>query len=198
MSSIQAGFKDYVHDAQRCFRQVLKALSEPGSKVELFNHLGFTPLNPVVSQVMLTLCDSHTGIYLSPSLAIKNNDTEEAIVNLAFHNGVPCAPLNKADFIVVSAHQAIDFSQCKAGSDSRPEQSATILVQIDSFTQGPKFRISGPGIEFPIEVQLGNLSDSFIAYLCKPTNSYPLGLDFMFCTQHALLAISRTTKLELI
>ena len=75
-------------------------------------------------------------------------------------------------------------------------ESATVIVQTDSLCDGPLYRISGPGIQHPITIQLGQLSNSLQDYLIQPTHHYPLGLDFMFCCGEQMVAISRTTKVE--
>lgn len=198
MQTIEAGFPNSVHNAQQCFRQILKALSEPGSQVTLEHHLGFEPLNAAASQVVMSLCDQQTALYLSAALT-KNagQPIEQALHNLAFHNGLSSAPINQADFVVVDAQEELDLSQLKAGTDSSPEQSATVLIQTNSLRTGPVFQISGPGIKHKLDLQLGDLSTSIVDYLLKPSHRFPLGLDFLFCHQQSLVAISRTTKLEL-
>ncbi|GAB1622672.1 phosphonate C-P lyase system protein PhnH [Agarivorans aestuarii] len=198
MQTIEAGFPNSVHNAQQCFRQILKALSEPGSQVTLEHHLGFAPLNAAASQVVMSLCDQQTALYLSAALT-KNAEQpiEQALHNLAFHNGLSPAPINQADFVVLDAQEELDLSQLKAGTDSSPEQSATVLIQTNSLHTGPVFQLSGPGIKHKLDLQLGDLSTSIVDYLLKPSHRFPLGLDFMFCHQQSLVAISRTTKLEL-
>ncbi|WP_163132559.1 phosphonate C-P lyase system protein PhnH [Agarivorans sp. Alg241-V36] len=199
MQQIETGFSHSVHNAQHCFRQILKALSEPGHQVELDKHQGFAPLNAAASQVIMSLCDQQTTVYLSPALGDSTtSNIEQAWHNLSFHNGVMAATLNQADFAVVSASENLNFRQLKAGSDESPEHSLSLIVQSTGFNQGPRFRLSGPGVKQPREIQLGELSDSIINYLLKPCHRYPLGIDFMFCHQQSLLAISRTSKLELI
>ncbi|WP_432464652.1 phosphonate C-P lyase system protein PhnH [Agarivorans sp. QJM3NY_33] len=195
MLQIETGFAQPVHHAQHCFRQILKAFSEPGSRVSLNKHRGFAPLNPAASQVIMSLCDQHTGLYLSPELA-KPTDLAHAVANLAFHNGVQRTTLQQADFVVINSTQTIDLMQCKAGSDMSPEHSAMLLVQTEDLDSGPRFRLSGPGIQHPIIRQFGELGASLLDYLSKPSHHYPLGLEFVFCHQQSLLAISRTTQLE--
>ncbi|UPW17243.1 phosphonate C-P lyase system protein PhnH [Agarivorans sp. TSD2052] len=199
MQQIEAGFDHSVHQAQQCFREVLKALSEPGTLVRLAHHSGFAPLNAASSQVIMSLCDQQTAVYLSPALAkTSEHSIEHAVHNLAFHNSIAATPLEQADFAVICGQQSVNLQALKAGCDSSPEHGATLLVQTEGFNTGPVFRISGPGIKQRLEIQLGQLSESLIDYLLKPSRRYPLGLDFMFCHQQSLVAISRTTKLELI
>jgi alpha-D-ribose 1-methylphosphonate 5-triphosphate synthase subunit PhnH len=199
MLSIETGFSQKEHHAQHCFRQVLKALSEPGVKVCLDKHPGFKPLNPAASQIIMSLCDQHTGVYLSSELSDSpQTGRAHAWHNLAFHNGIVSCPIEQADFAVVNSHEAIDFNRLKAGTDSNPELSITLVIQTTDLTRGPRFRLTGPGVKTPREIYLGELSDNITNYLVHPCHSYPLGIDLMFCHQHSLIAISRTTQLELI
>ncbi|MDO6765124.1 phosphonate C-P lyase system protein PhnH [Agarivorans sp. 1_MG-2023] len=198
MQHIESGFIDGIHNAQQCFRYILKALSEPGTVVTLNKHPGFSPLNAAASQIIMSLCDQQTGVYLSSALAESRDGLEQAWHNLAFHNGVSSTPMEEADYLVVSGIEDLNLQRVKAGTDASPELSASVLVQTTGFDKGPRFRLSGPGIKHSVELQLGELSDSLVNYLLKPSHRYPLGIDFMFCHQQSLVAISRTTKLELI
>jgi alpha-D-ribose 1-methylphosphonate 5-triphosphate synthase subunit PhnH len=197
MQQITSSFSQPVEHAQQCFRQILKALSEPGTKVTLQHHAGFAPLNAAASQILLSLCDQDTSLYLSPELATAEGELNSVWQNLAFHNGIKASSAEQADFVVIDQHSHIDLSQLKAGTELSPEHSATVIVQSNSFSSGPRLRLSGPGIAHSRELHLGDLSETLLNYLLKPAHSFPLGLDFMFCHQQSLIAISRTTRLEL-
>ena len=200
MNSIVKGFNDPIHDAQNCFRKILKALSEPGKQCIMDKHQGLAPLNAAASQIMMSLCDQQTGVHICSAI---NHEGEERILqhcldNLIFHNSVVTCSQDKADFVVTSGKEEFNFNDYKMGTDENPEEGATIIVQTDSFCGGACFRISGPGIKNAFEVHLGDLSYSLQSYLLNPEYQYPLGLDFMFCYENTLIAISRTTKVELV
>ncbi|GGB00864.1 phosphonate C-P lyase system protein PhnH [Agarivorans gilvus] len=197
MQHISNGFSQPVQHAQQCFRQILKALSEPGTKVTLQHHAGFAPLNAAASQILLSLCDQDTSLYLSPELTTTESDLSSAWQNLAFHNGIKASNAELADFVVLNQQCNIKLNQLKAGTELSPEQSATVIVQSNSFSSGPRLKLSGPGIADSRELQLGELNEGLLNYLVKPSQRFPLGLDFMFCHQDSLIAVSRTTQLEL-
>lgn len=197
MNMIEKGFDHAVHDAQCCFRRILKALSEPGTLMTLDKHLGFSPLNAASSQIVMSLCDTQVGLYLSSALAADQKKIEQSLQNFTFHNGVSRCDLSSADFVVIDAGEAFDLSGCKAGCEMYPEKAATVIVQTDGFDCGPRYRVSGPGIADTKEIQLGHLSEALQTYLMKPLHRYPMGLDFMFCHEDKLVAISRTTQVEL-
>lgn len=196
MNSIEQGFVDPVHDAQFCFRQILTALSEPGSTVSLDRHQGFKPLNAAASQVIMSLCDAQVGVYVSPYLCSCEHELNQCIKNLNFHHGVQQQDLSFAEFVVIDAQQAFDFKQCNGGTEMYPEFGATVVVSCEGLDKGPKLKLTGPGIKESKTVQLGVLSEDLQNYLQDPLYRYPLGLDFMFCADQQLIAVSRTTKVE--
>jgi len=87
LMTLNTAFDSPVHDAQQCFRRLLKAMSEPGVIVslQLLRH-GWQPLGVATTSVLLTLVDSDTPVWLSPSLA---NDIVRS--NLRFHTGTRIA-----------------------------------------------------------------------------------------------------------
>ncbi|MCE2596640.1 phosphonate C-P lyase system protein PhnH [Motilimonas cestriensis] len=200
MSIIAPGFSQPVEHSQSCFRQVLKALSEPGHIVTLDKHLGFAPLCASATQILMSLCDQHTPLYLSPRLEEIDGDAtiNQAQRNLTFHCNTKPSALVNADFAVVSHSEGVNMARLKCGTDTSPESGTTLLVQSNGFDCGPEFKLTGPGIEHSRTVQLGNLSQSLVEYLVNSCHTYPLGIDILLCHQQQLLAISRTTKVELI
>lgn len=199
MSIIAPGFNQNVEQSQVCFRQLLTALSEPGIEVTLDQHAGFSPLNSAASQVILCLCDQLTPLYLSPFLAelVPGSDISQAQRNFTFHCNTKPSSLVNADFAVISSQESIQFSRLKVGTDEQPHQSVTLIIQTDDFTSGPKLTLSGPGIPNQRTVQLGQLHPKILQYLLAPSHPFPLGVDLLFCHQQSLIAISRTTKVEL-
>ncbi|RJG47680.1 phosphonate C-P lyase system protein PhnH [Motilimonas pumila] len=196
MQAITSGFAQGVADSQFCFRHILTAMSEPGTVCQLNKHPGFMPLHAATSQVLLTLCDQDTGIYLSANLA---NEAELAALtdNLAFHCQAPLVVAEQADFAVVDGQEEVAMSSFKAGTHLLPETNCTLVIQTNGFHHGPLYRLTGPGIEHHKHVQLGYLSPTITEHLIAPKQAFPLGLDLIFCAGEDIIAIPRTTKVEL-
>ena len=191
--TLMTAFTLPVHDAQNHFRRLLKAMSEPGVIVNLNNTPeGWLPLNSATTSVLLTLSDQDTPVWFTPELS-----SETAQQNLRFHTGAPLAvKASLATFAVVNeqvtAKQLADFAQ---GEDVSPETSATVIVQVKSLSGGHMLRLTGPGIleERMIAPQI---SDVVLNALTERSHSFPLGCDFIFTCGERLLAIPRTTLVE--
>ncbi|HHP4256420.1 TPA: phosphonate C-P lyase system protein PhnH, partial [Shigella sonnei] len=83
--TLETAFMLPVQDAQHSFRRLLKAMSEPGVIVALYQlKRGWQPLNIATTSVLLTLADNDTPVWLATPLS---ND----IVNqsLRFHTNAP-------------------------------------------------------------------------------------------------------------
>ncbi|GAA3547637.1 phosphonate C-P lyase system protein PhnH [Zobellella aerophila] len=197
MTMITTAFADATHDSQICFRRLLTAMSEPGTRVELDRAGHFGSLSAGCVQTLLTLADSGTRVWLSPSLS-----RDQAVLdNLRFHVAAPLVErASDADFAVVS--QA-DPAACEAllqalptGCEEYPDQGATLLIETDSLARGVEVSLSGPGIPDVRRIRLGQLPEALVRYLNKREASFPLGIDLMLVCGRELVAIPRTTRVE--
>lgn len=191
--TITSAFSQPVQDAQACFRRLLKAMSEPGVVVVLhpLKH-GWQPLGVATSGTLLTLADADTRVWLAPSV-----DNDLVRQNLRFHTGAPlCAQPQDAQFAVADA--TIDAMQLNAlaeGSATSPEQSATLIVQLTSLSGGRMLRLTGPGIA-EARMIAPQLPACVLDYLtCRP-QPFPLGIDLILTCGERLLAVPRTTHVE--
>ncbi|NDO81798.1 phosphonate C-P lyase system protein PhnH [Citrobacter sp. NCU1] len=192
-TALLSAFHLPVQDAQQSFRRLLKAMSEPGVIVAL-NQLkhGWQPLNLATTSVLLTLVDGDTPVWLAPSM---NNDI--ASQNLRFHtNATQVEQPQQAIFAV--ADERISSEQLNvlsAGSAVAPETSATLIVQVASLSGGRMLRLTGAGIaeERMIAPQL---PDCLIHELTERPHPFPLGVDLILTCGDRLLAIPRTTHVE--
>ena len=191
-SILQAGFSEPVLQAQEAFRALLKAMSEP-STVQLLNLTqGLEKIYPSTYDLLLSLCDSDTSLWLSPSV-----DSEVVRKNLAFH----CACLitddpKKADFALLSLDDIALIAELNPGTDRDPELSCTAIIQVDSLdstkevSQVTQWR--GPGIEKPVRMQLA--LPKTLWEVREQVNQFPRGIDMVFCTENQLMALPRSTQ----
>ena len=195
---ILPGFADPVHDAQRCFRAVLEALSHPGTPVAL------TALPPALYltasmppaclagmvAIALTLCDADTPVWLDPCL-----DTPAMRQHLRFHCGCPVTEEpGKAQFAFIGDAKTMPrFEKFSAGTPEYPDRSATLVIAAD-FTAAapdnqmdnqPDNQLSGPGIS-PAHNPQGlcfgpaGLPAWFWEDRAMNQTGYPLGVDVLF------------------
>lgn len=207
MNTITTAFSDAVHDSQHCFRQLLTALSEPGKLIALDRCSGFSSMHSAATQTLLTLTDNTTSLWLSNSLA-----SQSALIdNLRFHCGVSIEPSQqKASFAVIAERDLAEFSWREAtfyaGNEEYPDSSTTVIVELNSLslasaaTTNQVLRLTGPGIKTQVEIDRGSMPVSFTEFLEQRQEHYafPLGSDLLLVSGESLLAIPRTTKIEVI
>lgn len=192
MSSYQLvpAFEDAVQGAQRTFRTVLKALSEPGVAHELNEVPALGALSQAGYALALCLLDSNTKVWLSPSF------TQDLIQqNLAFHCACPfVTDPEEADFAFLTTADTGVIALLKTGTDRDPEYSCTAIVQIDSLEEGELLSCSGPGI---LDARAVNLTvDPELWRLRQQMNCFPRGIDMLFIAQNKVMGLARTTTVQ--
>ncbi|MCL9775251.1 phosphonate C-P lyase system protein PhnH [Vibrio methylphosphonaticus] len=199
MTTITPAFQDAVHDSQHCFRQLLKALSEPGKHVTLDKSHGFGEMQAAATQVLLSLADNATPVWLSPTLL----QDKAVLDNVRFHSGAPIVTEQiAADFAVIAkgdllplGSEWLGFNQ---GNEEYPDQAATVIVELDSLTSGQRISLSGPGIETRCDAFIGNVPSEFLTFLTsrQELTDFPLGIDLILVHQQDVLCLPRTTHVE--
>jgi len=190
--SLVASFQNPVADAQYSFRRILKALSEPGVSVALPAVQSFGALCPASTCVLLTLIDQDTPLWISPQL-----DDDVLRHNLRFHTGAVLTN-EPRDVSFALAEGSLDSATLLAfpcGDEMSPELATSVIVQVDALTGGQPLRLRGPGIE-STRVISPVLPDAVREYLLNRPHRFPLGLDFMFTCGEQLIALPRTTHVE--
>lgn len=191
--TLQPAFTSAVHDAQHCFRRLLKAMSEPGVIVSLpqLKH-GWPPLNPATTSVLLTLVDNDTPLWLSNAM-----DNDLVRQNLRFHTNAPRVSQPQHSLFAIADHtlSAEQLNALPSGSDISPESSATLILQLPALSGGRMLRLTGPGIqeERMIAPQLpACITDE----LTDRPHAFPTGIDVILTCGDRALAIPRTTLVE--
>lgn len=186
---LQPAFADPVLDAQKCFRAALKALSEPGTRQPLVSVAAIEPLQAAGYALCLSLLDNDTPLWLAPAF-----DTPAIRANLAFHCGCPIVETREdAMFALLDAAALDDLSSFYAGSERYPDQSCTLLIQLDRLDRGPALSWQGPGID----------GSRLVGLPLKPVfwqqraarNDFPRGLDALFCAEGEVLGLPRSTRI---
>ena len=169
--TLETAFMLPVQDAQHSFRRLLKAMSEPGVIVALHQlKRGWQPLNIATTSVLLTLADNDTPVWLAAPLSNDIAVTDEAI----------------------SSEQ---LNALSTGTAVAPEAGATLILQVTSLSGGRMLRLTGAGIaeERMIAPQLPKC---ILHELTERPHPFPLGIDLILTCGERLLAIPRTTHVE--
>ncbi len=191
-TTLQAGFSNPVLQAQESFRALLKAMSEPTTVQPLGLSQGLEQIYPSAYDLLLSLSDSDTKVWISPAL-----DSAVVRQNLAFHCACPITTdIQEADFALLTRDDLELIAELNNGTDRDPELSCTALIQVPSVTQSaldsPVTQWRGPGIETPTSVQLA-LPQAFWL-LREQVNQFPRGIDMVFCAEQDIMALPRSTQ----
>jgi alpha-D-ribose 1-methylphosphonate 5-triphosphate synthase subunit PhnH len=187
-------FGSFPYDSQKVFRLLLNAQAYPGT-IQSFDFKGLflspPPLDAGAAALLLTLCDYDTGIYLSPSVA-------KAEAYLSFHTGARISGREDSSFAVYGSLSELGrLSDHSMGSESYPDRSATLVVSGALKGDGPDLIASGPGIKELKLLRGHGLSRAFVEERSLALSCYPLGVDVFLTSPDSVLALPRTTRLEL-
>jgi alpha-D-ribose 1-methylphosphonate 5-triphosphate synthase subunit PhnH len=189
---VQPGFADPVLGSQRTFRAVLDAMAQPGRVVIAEAPPAPPPLHPATAAVCLTLLDFDTPLWLDPVTM-----TPDVAAYLRLHCGVPFVGTPQAArfLVVAGACRLPALDALDAGTDERPDLSATVVVQVDALAGGVGRRLTGPGIDGSRRLEVRGAAGLWEAVRANATR-FPRGVDFILCAGARLAALPRTTRAE--
>lgn len=188
--TLLASFNHPVADAQRAFRRILKAMSEPGVMVSLPLAQGWGALSPAATAVLLTLVDQESPLWIDPQV-----DNPILRSNLRFHTGVPLSESRDAPFALSHAASSPRPAAFAAGDNLAPEKSTTLIIEVPSLNGGLTLRLSGPGLRETRAIA-PQLPESVLDYLRNRPHPFPQGVDLIFTCGEAMMALPRTTRVE--
>ena len=191
--TLAAGFADPVHDGQGIFRRLLDAFAYPGRTVELAADLeGPAPLAPATTAVLLALLDHDTPLFLSGSL-----DRPGVCDFVRFHAGTPLvAHAEGAAFAAVQSSELLPLDRFEPGTDTYPDRSATVVVQVEALTGGVPTAWRGPGIADANEASIVGLPAGLWTAWRANNALFPCGVDLVFTCGRAAIALPRSVRVE--
>lgn len=187
------GFADPVGDAQATFRAALDALAHPGRINEILAETGVPAgLSPAMTAMLLTLVDVDTPLWLPESVSA------DAIAFLRFHCGCPIVPSpSLARFAAVPAGaKAPALSSCHQGDPAYPDLSTTLLIEVESLSEGEPAILSGPGIQSQQILHVAGLPEGFWREWRLNHQRFPLGVDVFLTQERRICALPRSTRKE--
>ncbi|MEB0040083.1 MULTISPECIES: phosphonate C-P lyase system protein PhnH [unclassified Pseudomonas] len=186
---LQPAFADSVLDSVRSFRAALKALAGPGI-VQPMNAPPLEGLAPASYALCLALLDVDTPLWLAPAF-----DTPIIRANLTFHCGCPIVGTREqARFALLDDSELSDLHGFELGNDRYPDQSCTLLIQLDQLDGGPHLTWRGPGIQSENQVALP-LAAGFWGER-DARNDFPRGLDAFFLAGSSVIGLPRSTRVS--
>jgi alpha-D-ribose 1-methylphosphonate 5-triphosphate synthase subunit PhnH len=193
-AELPAGFADKVLSAQSTFRSVMDAMARPGS-VQRIAARAAVPAAMMrgTAAIALTLFDPDTPLWLDPLMS----ETSEVTRWLKFHTSAPViADCSICNFAVIGDPGSLPgLDRFAFGSNEYPDRSTTLILQVESLTQGSVLELRGPGIDGTAVLQARVQPVDLFERLAINAALFPRGIDVMLVHDDAIVAIPRTTRL---
>ena len=194
VSELPAGFADKVLSAQSTFRSVMDAMARPGSVRRIVATSGApAAMMRGTAAIALTLFDHDTPVWLDPAMS----ETSEVTKWLKFHSGAPVIPDSSiCHFALIGDPRSLPaLDRFAFGSNEYPDRSTTLILQVESLTQGPAFELRGPGIDGSALLQAIIQPVDLFQRLAINAALFPRGIDVVLVHDDCIVAIPRTTRL---
>ena len=194
VAELPAGFADKVLSAQSTFRSVMDAMARPGSVQRIAAAAG-TPSSVMrgAAAIALTLFDHDTPVWLDPMMS----ETLDVAKWLKFHTGAPVVMDSSiCSFALIGDAKALPaLDRFAFGSNEYPDRSTTLILQVDSLSQGPSFELRGPGIDGVAILQATIQPHDLFERLAINAALFPRGIDVVLVDDDSIVAIPRSTRL---
>jgi alpha-D-ribose 1-methylphosphonate 5-triphosphate synthase subunit PhnH len=194
VAELPAGFADKVLSAQTTFRSVMSAMARPGSVQRVAVTAGAPHLLMRGSAaIALTLFDHDTPIWLDQRMS----ETSDLTKWLKFHTGAPViADSTICHFALIGDASALPaLDRFAFGGNEYPDRSTTLILQVESLTQGERFELRGPGIDGSAVLRATIQPSDLFERLAINATLFPRGIDVVLVHDDTIVAIPRTTRL---
>lgn len=191
----EGGLADPVHGAQAGFQAMMSAMAEPGRIVETGVRCAPpAPMAPAMGLAALTLCDPDTPVFIDEALSRSG----AVSAWLGFHTGAPVTlDRSQAAFAFLTAMPDAAFvSELAKGTQDYPDRSATLVVAVGGFADGPDWTLTGPGIRGTRAFRPLGIGDAFLELWSSNNALFPRGIDIIFTARDAIAALPRTTRIK--
>lgn len=189
---VGTGFPDPVIDATRSFRRIIDAMATPGTIVRLAYELEVpTPMDTAMAAICLTLLGRDSPVWLGRGAELPSVSSY-----LRFQTGCPFVSLPEAQFaIALDPYELPDLGALNPGTDERPEQSATLIVQVPRLAAGSGVGLTGPGVEVETRLDVEGLPEDFWRQRNRHEALFPCGIDILFVSGTELTALPRSARI---
>src|ERR1700754_4882918 len=140
VAELPAGVADKVLLAQSTFRSVMDAMARPGT-VQGIPAAAGAPAGVMrgTAAIALTLFDHDTPLWLDPLMS----EASDVVKWLKFHTGAPViADPSICSFALIGDARSLPgLDRFAFGSNEYPDRSTTVILQVESLTQGPTFEL---------------------------------------------------------
>lgn len=182
---------DDVTENQATFRALMDAIARPGEIRTLGRIDAPMPLMPGTAAIVRSLADYETPVWLDDALA-----ADPAVAGwIRFQTGAPVVsdPREAVFALIGNAAGLPDFTVFSLGSADYPDRSATLIVQVESFS-GEIFSLSGPGIQSERTLAVAPIPDDFAGRCAANRALFPCGVDLLLVAGDRIAALPRTVR----
>jgi alpha-D-ribose 1-methylphosphonate 5-triphosphate synthase subunit PhnH len=194
VKELPAAFADKVLSAQSTFRSVMDAMARPGSAQRVIAGSGAPPpMMHGAAAIALTLFDNDTPIWLDPAMS----ETQDVAKWLKFHTSAPVVQDSSiCSFALIAEAAALPpLDSFSFGNNAYPDRSTTLIVQVESLTEGTAWELRGPGIEGVAILHATVAPVDLFERLAVNAALFPRGIDVVLVAGDIIVAIPRTTRL---
>ena len=194
VAELPAGFADKVLSAQSTFRSVMDAMARPGSVQRIASVAGAPgAMMRGTAAIALTLFDHDTPIWLDSLLSA----TPDVAKWLKFHTSAPVVTDSSiASFALVGDPENLPgLDRFAFGSNEYPDRSTTLILQVESLTDGVVVELRGPGIDGAATLRASIQPRDLFERLAVNATLFPRGIDVVLVHDDSIVAIPRTTRL---
>jgi alpha-D-ribose 1-methylphosphonate 5-triphosphate synthase subunit PhnH len=194
VAEMPAGFADKVLSAQSTFRSVMDAMARPGSVQRIVAAAGAPGvMMRGTAAIALTLFDHDTPVWLDAPMS----ETSDVTKWLKFHTGAPVVGDSSiCHFALIGDPRALPaLDRFAFGSDEYPDRSTTLILQVESLTEGSTLELRGPGIDGTAVLQATIEPADLFDRLAVNAKLFPRGIDVVLVDDDTIVAIPRSTRL---
>jgi alpha-D-ribose 1-methylphosphonate 5-triphosphate synthase subunit PhnH len=143
--------------------------------------------------IALTLFDHDTPVWLDGRMSA----TADVAKWLKFHTSAPVvADSSIASFALVGDPENLPaLDRFAFGSNEYPDRSTTLVLQVESLTDGPVVEVQGPGIDGSAALRASIQPRDLFERLAINAALFPRGIDVVLVHDDSIVAIPRTTRL---
>ena len=183
---------DALHRDHATFRQVLQAMSHPGTSSRLATPVTMTSEHASLIQMLGCLMDNEV------TFSVIGDDVGTLATTLCLHTGSSQTDIGTSDFVIATRGTTDGkLSHLKRGTLEYPDKGATLIYLVDEIAEeGGTAELSGPGIKGTVSPLFLGLAAAELAGLREVNAEYPLGVDAMFLDTNGRIAcIPRSTRI---
>jgi len=169
-------------------------MARPGSVQRVVPAAGTPgPMMRGTAAIALTLFDHDTPVWLDGQMS----ESMDVVKWLKFHTGAPVVqdPSVAAFALVADGALLPALERFALGSNEYPDRSTSVILQVDSLSNGRSYELRGPGIDGVAALQATIRPADLFERLRLNEALFPRGIDVVLVADDAVVAIPRTARL---